>query len=158
VLAGSIRRALTLGLRKRPADEVILSQAQRFGLTAALARVDGLDGHIAEGARNLSSGEYRSLLLTRIALGDAPVLLLDEPDEGLDQLGLVQLRSFLRERDATVILVSHDWSLLGAMDKVCLVQDGRLVESGPPAQLKVNAGPTAKLFDSGSHEAHWTCL
>jgi ABC-type transport system involved in cytochrome bd biosynthesis fused ATPase/permease subunit len=157
VLAGSLRRALTLGLKRRPPDELIVSQARRFGLGAALARLGGLDGHIAEGARNLSTGEYRRLLLTRIALGNARMLLLDEPDEGLDQQGMAQVRRFLRERDATIILVSHDWSLLGAMDKICLVQDGRLVEAGSPAQLLANAGPTARLFDPGNQEACRTC-
>ncbi len=147
VLAGSLRRALTLGLRRRPADDIVISQARRFGLEPTLARVGGLDGRIAEGARNLSTGEYRRLLLTRVALGNAPVLLLDAPDAGLDQKGMAQLRRFLREREATIILTTHDWSLLGAMDRVCLLQDGRCVEAGSPAQLQADDGPTARLFD-----------
>ena len=107
LLAGSLRRALTLGLVRRPDDGTIIAGAQRFGLGPVLERLGGLDGHVSEGGRNLSDGERQRLLLARVALADAELLLLDEPDSGLDAAGFTALKDFLATSPATVVCVTH---------------------------------------------------
>ena len=115
LLAGSLRRALTLGLIRRPDDGKIIAGAERFGLGPVLARLGGLDGHVSEGGRNLSDGERQRLLLARVALAEAELLLLDEPDSGLDAAGFTALKDFLATSPATVVCVTHQpeagWSL-----------------------------------------------
>ena len=115
LLAGSLRRALTLGLARRPDDGKIIAGATRFGLGPVLERLGGLDGYVSEGGRNLSDGERQRLLLARVALTDAELLLLDEPDSGLDAAGFAALKDFLAASPATVVCVTHqpqaDWPL-----------------------------------------------
>jgi ABC-type transport system involved in cytochrome bd biosynthesis fused ATPase/permease subunit len=149
ILAGSLRRALTLGLRQRPADDVIIAAAARCGLAESVARLGGLDGRLSEAGRNLSAGEIRRVMLARGVLARAPLLLLDEPDDALDRHGRQLIPDLLHSLDSTVLLVSHDWSTLAGMDEVWFVDDGRRLESGSPQALALAGGPTARFFDLG---------
>jgi len=146
ILAGSLRRALTLGLAQRPGDDALQTAALRFGLNALLERLGGLDGRVAEGGRNLSSGERGRLLLARAALAAPRLLLIDATDTLLDPKGRYALRDLLREIDATVLLVTQDIALVCEMDAVWLMRNGRVVESGPPTDLLAGNGPTASFF------------
>ncbi len=146
ILAGSLRRALTMGGARRCGDAQVLAQATAFGLGDLLHRLGGLDGNLAEGGRNLSAGEARRVLLTRVALSGAKLLLLDEPDDTLDADGVELVARFLRETDATVLVVTHGLALARRMDHLWLVDGGRIVEAGPTAELLGADGPAAKFF------------
>ncbi len=148
ILAGSLRRALTMGVGGQIDDDRILAAAADFGLTDTIARLGGLDGRVAEAGRNLSSGEARRVLLTRAALSAAPLLLLDEPDDSLDADGVRLVERLIRAGDATALLVTHDPDLACRMDWLWFVADGRLVEAGPPDALLAGTGPTARFFGS----------
>jgi ABC-type multidrug transport system fused ATPase/permease subunit len=145
MLAGSLRRALTMGVAAHPDDAAIVAEAGAFGLGGVLARLGGLDGAVAEGGRNLSSGEARRLTLARAALSGAGLLLLDEPDDGLDAEG-GPLIARLLGRDATVLLVTHDPALARRMETVWFVEDGRVREIGAPGALLDGDGPAARFF------------
>ncbi len=147
ILAGSLRRALTMGLSPRPADTAIVRMAHRFELGDLLKRAGGLDGQISEGGRNLSSGEKKRVQLARAALSQRPLLLLDEPDEALDQAGRRQLRELIRTSPATVLMVTHDLTLLAACDEIWLLDKGRLVERGAPEQLPATKSWVARDFE-----------
>ncbi|MCI0548261.1 MAG: heme ABC exporter ATP-binding protein CcmA [Candidatus Rokubacteria bacterium] len=101
---------------------------------AALAAVE-LDGVADERARTFSAGMKRRLGLARILLGEARVLLLDEPWSGLDRQGQKWLAGFLggvRERGGTVVLATHSFGAgLAAADRVAILADGRLVLDRP---------------------------
>jgi ABC-type bacteriocin/lantibiotic exporter with double-glycine peptidase domain len=146
VLSGTLRRALTLGAKRRPDDRAIESAAKHFGLAAVLNRLGGLDGRVAENGRNLSTGECRRILLARTLLADAPLWLLDEPDDALDQAGRQALGQALAQTASTVMVVSHDWSTLSLCDEVWFMEDGCLVESGDPRDLLQHDGPIARFF------------
>ena len=77
ILAGSLRRALTLGCAKRPRDHLIVAACRDFELDNAVARLGGLDGHVAEGGSNLSEIERYRLLITRAALQKARLTLVN---------------------------------------------------------------------------------
>jgi ABC-type multidrug transport system fused ATPase/permease subunit len=146
ILAGSLRRALTMGASRRAPDAVIAARAQAFGLGGVLQRLGGLDGSLAEGGRNLSSGEARRVLLTRAALSNARLLLLDEPDDALDAEGAECVAAFVRSADATALVVTHDLALVRRMDALWFFEHGRLVEAGAPALLLGRDGPSARHF------------
>ncbi|MFT4198444.1 MAG: thiol reductant ABC exporter subunit CydC [Pseudoxanthomonas sp.] len=128
VFAGSMRENLAMG------DP----QADDARLWAALAQVrleqvvralrGGLDAWIGEGGRTLSDGQARRLALARALLRDAPLLLLDEPTEGLDvdtaQALLRDLATAAAGR--SVILVSHDRLPDGVVDARYVLAEGRL--------------------------------
>ncbi|WP_108883223.1 ATP-binding cassette domain-containing protein [Anderseniella sp. Alg231-50] len=132
ILAGSMRRALTMGSDDRPDDAAIVAQAQAFGLAQVLDRIGGLDGKVSEAGRNLSAGEIRRVLLTRAALSRPGLLLLDEPDDALDQDGPGLVDQLIRECGATTLVVTHNLEIAASMDEVWVVEDGDLVEVGEP--------------------------
>jgi ATP-binding cassette subfamily B protein/ATP-binding cassette subfamily C protein CydC len=131
VLRGSLRRALTLGLRKRPRDATVLSTARDFGLGPALERLGGLDGRVEEGGRNLSDGERRAVLLTRAALSRARLLLLDDPTAGLSAEQRTAALAMIDAAPGAVVVATHDAELAARADLVAVMRDGRLVAFGP---------------------------
>ena len=147
ILAGSLRRALTMGLSKVRGDEAIRAAAEVFGLKPVIARLGGLDGRVGEAGRTLSSGEVRRVLLTRAALAAPKLMLLDEPDDALDAEGVMLVDRLVRGSDATTLVVTHNLALARRMDELWFVQDGRIAEVGPPAAVLSGTGPTASFFD-----------
>ena len=145
ILAGSLRRALTLGMEPRPNDEMVESAASRHGLGSVLERLGRLDGRVAEGGRNLSSGEARRVHLVRAILAKPDLLLLDEPDDALDVEGRDRLRRLITESPATTLIVTHDLSLARLADVVWYVEAGRLRATGTPAELLNGAGRAARF-------------
>lgn len=133
ILAGSLRRALVMGADDRPDDAVIVAQAEAFGLAHVLERIGGLDGKVSEAGRNLSAGEIRRVLLARAALSRPGLLLLDEPDDALDQDGPGLVEQLVRDCDATTLVVTHNLDIAASMDEIWVIEDGELVETGEPA-------------------------
>ena len=127
ILAGSLRRALTMGSNAEHDDDTILRCAQSYGLGAAVERLGGLSGKVAEAGRNLSAGEIRRVLLTRAALSSTGLLLLDEPDDALDTDGMALVEKLVLDTSATTVLVTHNLELAAKMDEVWTVDEGRLV-------------------------------
>lgn len=138
ILKGSLRRALTMGVQGRPEDVDILAQAEVFGLGKVIARLGGLDGTVAEGGRNLSAGEIRRVLLTRTALSKPKLMLLDEPDDALDHEGPTLVQALVEGCDATTILITHNMQIAMMMDMLWVVEDGRIVQMGPPDMVLVD--------------------
>jgi len=137
ILKGSLRRALIMGVQSPPEDAAILDRATAFGLDRVIDRLGGLDGRVAEGGRNLSAGEIRRVLLTRAALSKPRLLLLDEPDDALDQDGPELVRALVTGCEATTLLITHNMRIAMMMDRLWLVQDGRITQTGTPDSLLV---------------------
>jgi ABC-type bacteriocin/lantibiotic exporter with double-glycine peptidase domain len=126
ILAGSLRRALTMGTSRRQDDSAILASADAFGLGPVLSRLGGLDGRVSEQGRNLSMGEAQRIRLARAALSGARVLLLDEPDAGLDEEGPELVLRLLAGSDATCVVATHHRALASAMDEIWTIRAGAL--------------------------------
>lgn len=135
ILAGTLRRALTLGCARRPPDTEVERVARVFGLGAVLDRLGGLDGRVGEGGRTLSSGEARRLLLARTALSGAGLILLDEPDDVLDAAAGGLLDGLMRETAATLVVATHDPRIAALMDEAWVLEDGRIVRRGPAHEV-----------------------
>jgi ABC-type multidrug transport system fused ATPase/permease subunit len=150
ILKGSLRRSLSMGCAHVPDDPTICRQATAAGLGLLLERLGGLDGTVAEGGRNLSSGEVRRILWTRALLSGADLVLLDEPDDALDPAGSEELWRALSDQPATTLVVTHNRALARRMDTIWLVEDGSVVASGPASDLCRSDGPIAGFF----HQHH----
>ncbi|MEM8855691.1 MAG: ABC transporter ATP-binding protein [Pseudomonadota bacterium] len=146
ILAGSLRRALTMGAPERPSDATIEACAEAFGLGPVLDRVGGLDGVVAEAGRNLSSGEARRLLLARVALSHPRLILLDEPDDALDPAARSLVEDVVLGTDATALIITHDLSLARKLDEVWLLHAGTLIVKGTPDEVLSGDGPVARHF------------
>ncbi|MEM7496856.1 MAG: ABC transporter ATP-binding protein [Pseudomonadota bacterium] len=126
ILAGSLRRALTMGGSNRPDDTAVTEMARHLGLGSVLDRLGGLDGRVGEGGRTLSSGEARRVLLTRAALSGAGLLLLDEPDDVLDADGPVLLARLFDATPASILYTTHDPRVAALGERVWRVENGQL--------------------------------
>jgi ABC-type multidrug transport system fused ATPase/permease subunit len=102
---------------------------------------------VGEGATRLSVGERQRLNLARAFLKDAPILLLDEPTSALDAdseaLVVASLLNLMKGR--TTLMVAHRLSTIGRVDKVLVLQDGKLIQQGSPAELKAKPGYYARV-------------
>lgn len=107
LLRGTIQSNIAYGSKTASEDDI--QQA------AARCGMDGLNPEspywletmVEEGGSNLSAGQRMRIILARAILGNPPVLLLDEPDNHLDEAGLEILESLIREYDGTILLTTH---------------------------------------------------
>lgn len=102
----------------------------------ALERV-GLQGLEDRGVFKMSGGERARVLLARVLAVEAPVLLLDEPLAGLDPEARLQAMELFREeaaRGAAVLVTVHDLATAAGCDRVLVLDRGRLVADGAPAE------------------------
>jgi ATP-binding cassette, subfamily C, type I secretion system permease/ATPase len=99
---------------------------------------DGYDTQIGEGGAVLSGGQRQRIALARALFGDPRVVVLDEPNANLDTAGEVALLASLKElkaRQVTVIMVSHNPSLMAALDKLLVLKNGSLELFGPSSAV-----------------------
>jgi putative ABC transport system ATP-binding protein len=120
--------------RGQPAPGVD-SEAVRQALTQA----EVSSAWLHRPASDLSGGQQQRVALARTLLTDPQVLLLDEPTSALDRptsLRLIGgLRQWVRERNRTLLLVTHDLELAALADRLLVLENGRIVEDGPAAEL-----------------------
>lgn len=150
VFSGTVRQALTYGINRTISDEELIAAAQSAGAWDLVEKMpSGLDATIAADGASLSGGQRQRLVLAREFLRNADVLLLDEPTSALDaQTALaVEKIIFRMFRGKTILLVTHDMSLVSGMDQIIVLQDGRTVGQGTYDQLLV----TCPLFQEMVH-------
>ncbi|MFF2960914.1 ABC transporter ATP-binding protein [Streptomyces sp. NPDC057963] len=110
---------------------------------------EGYDTVISTGTSRLSGGQLQRIAIARAMLRDAPVLLLDEPTTGLDRLAAQRILAPLRRlaEGRTTIVITHDLALAADADRILVLDEGRLVESGTHTQLLGRKGLYATLFE-----------
>ncbi|MDO7895316.1 type I secretion system permease/ATPase [Pseudomonas citrulli] len=133
LLAGSLRDNLTLGARYI-SDARMLEVAELTGVTElARQHPQGFDRPVGERGQLLSGGQRQAVLLARALLLDPPILLLDEPTSAMDNSSEDLLRQKLHTRvqGKTVLLVTHRTSMLSLVDRLLVLDNGRIVADGP---------------------------
>ncbi|CAI0699873.1 heme ABC transporter ATP-binding protein/permease CydC [Serratia entomophila] len=140
VFSNTLRENLRLAA-PAATDERLSEVLQQVGL-AKLLESEGLNAWLGDGGRQLSGGEQRRLGIARALLHPAPLLLLDEPTEGLDAETEQQILALLRRhcQDKTLILVTHRLYGLEHLDRICVMDDGQIVEQGDHAGLMRQQG------------------
>ncbi|EOW6612922.1 cysteine/glutathione ABC transporter ATP-binding protein/permease CydC [Vibrio fluvialis] len=140
ILNGSLRDNLSMA--KPHADDSELSaMLERVGL-GKLLEAPGLDTWLGDGGRQLSGGEKRRIGIARALLHNGPILLLDEPTEGLDKQTEQQIMALFQSHfeNKTVIFITHRLVELETMDAVCLIEQGEIVEHGSHQALLAQQG------------------
>ncbi|WP_431637334.1 thiol reductant ABC exporter subunit CydC [Dyella sp. KULCS107] len=115
-----------------------------------MALPEGYHTPLGESGTRLSGGQARRLAIARALLKDAPILLLDEPTEGLDAATARALCDSLASAmvGRTVLLITHQLGpLAGLVDEVAVLDAGRIVQRGSPAALAAVDGPYRALQD-----------
>ncbi|MBY8073668.1 cysteine/glutathione ABC transporter ATP-binding protein/permease CydC [Vibrio fluvialis] len=140
ILNGSLRDNLIMA---KPAanDSELSAMLERVGL-GKLLEAPGLDAWLGDGGRQLSGGEKRRIGIARALLHNGPILLLDEPTEGLDKQTEQQIMALFKSHfeNKTVIFITHRLVELETMDAVCLIEQGEIVEHGSHQALLAQQG------------------
>jgi ATP-binding cassette, subfamily B, bacterial len=129
----------------RPEVESAARRAQIHDFIRELPQ--GYDTLLGERGVNLSGGQRQRIALARAFLKDAPILILDEPTSALDAHTEEALLSALKDlmRARTTLIIAHRFSTVRLADRVVVLEHGRIVEQGAPAELLVRNGPYAAL-------------
>lgn len=153
LLHRSIRDNLRYGRPASTEQEIVraLVQARADGFIHDLGDREGrngLDAHVGERGVKLSGGQRQRVAIARMLLKDAPILVLDEATSALDS----EVESAIQEsldvlmQGKTVIAIAHRLSTIARMDRLVVMDRGRIVESGTHAQLLARAGLYARLW------------
>ncbi|GAA3805782.1 ABC transporter ATP-binding protein [Sphaerisporangium flaviroseum] len=135
--------------RPGASEAEIYQAAQAAHVTEfAEALPDGFDTLVGERGVKLSGGQRQRVALARAILRDAPILLLDEATSALDSESeiLVQEALWHLMRDRTAIVVAHRLSTVVRMDRLVVLDQGRIVEQGDHRELLQAQGPYARLW------------
>jgi ATP-binding cassette subfamily C protein/ATP-binding cassette subfamily C protein CydC len=154
VFAASVRANIALA-RPDAAAADLDAAARRAGLLGWItAQPAGWDTPITD--RRLSGGQRQRLLLARALLADPPVLLLDEPAEGLDLASADRLVTDLLGDSRTVVLVTHRLAPLTATDEIVVLDRGKVIQRGSHGELVERAGPYRDLWKAESRQGGYS--
>lgn len=131
--------------RRAEAHEFILTLRDHAGRT-------GYDAHLGERGVKLSGGQRQRIALARALLKDAPILILDEATSALDSEVEAHIQRALETamEGKTVIAIAHRLSTLAGMDRIVVMEDGRIAEQGSPEALLAKGGLYARFWNRQS--------
>ena len=133
---GTLRENLDMGrgMDRLTGDEQLIAALKRFGLDKMVqSHPLGLDLPIGEDGHGLSGGQKQIVGLARLTLRDPEVVLLDEPTSGLDDMTERAVLNAVADwaRDKTMVVVTHRPQVLPFVDRIIVLQQGRVVLDGP---------------------------
>ena len=133
--------AMRAAARNAEAEQFILELRDGMGRS-------GYDAHVGERGVKLSGGQRQRIAIARVMLKDAPILLLDEATSALDSEveAVIQRDLYRLMQGKTVIAIAHRLSTIAAMDRLIVLDKGRIVEQGSHAELLAGNGLYAKLW------------
>ena len=103
---------------------------------------EGLDTPVGEHGLRLSGGQAQRLAIARVFLKNPPILILDEATSALDTFAEAAVQEALARLSAgrTTLIIAHRLTTIRHATQICYLEDGRIVESGAPADLLARKG------------------
>ncbi|PTQ07464.1 type I secretion system permease/ATPase [Sphingomonas oleivorans] len=146
LFSGSVRRNIAIGAC-RPSDAGILRAAEIAGVHDFIKETpSGYDLILRERGEGLSGGQRQSITIARALVGDPSILVMDEPTSMMDPASEQRLLARLKDHvaDKTLIIITHRTSLLALVDRVIVMDRGRVVADGPKSILERSASRSAE--------------
>ncbi len=148
LFAGTVSENIAYGVSDAGAEQIRqaaqAAQAEEF----ILQLPGGYASMLQEGASNLSAGERQRIAIARAFLRSPPLLLMDEPTANLDTHSEQRIAAALQRlrQHRTIIMVAHRLAAARTADRIVVMQHGRVVETGTPADLLLLGGHYARLY------------
>ncbi|WP_234995172.1 ATP-binding cassette domain-containing protein [Ruegeria meonggei] len=141
LFSGTVRENINSGA-VRPLDRDLIHAGKVAGVEEFVAyNPNGYDLKLAERGEGLSGGQRQAIALARALIGRPPVLLLDEPTSAMDVKTEADVIKRLKQatEDTTMAIVTHRTSLLELVDRVIVIEGGRIAADGPKSLLAQHA-------------------
>ncbi|MEM7176202.1 MAG: type I secretion system permease/ATPase [Pseudomonadota bacterium] len=149
LFSGTVCDNIAIGAT-RPRDQEVVDAARIAGVEDFVARhPSGYDMQLGERGDGLSGGQRQAITLARALIGRPPVLLLDEPTSAMDvQTEAAVIGRLKREAaDQTTVIITHRTSLVDLVDRVIVIEDGRVGADGPKSLLARHVPPSARRLN-----------
>jgi ATP-binding cassette, subfamily B, multidrug efflux pump len=157
LLHRSVRENIVYGQPDATEDQMRAAAAKAEAADFIDSLVDpkgrkGYDAHVGERGVKLSGGQRQRVAIARVMLKDAPILLLDEATSALDSEVEVAIQASLYKlmEGKTVVAIAHRLSTIAAMDRLIVMDKGRIVEQGTHRELLARGGIYARLWEHQS--------
>lgn len=148
----SLRENIAYG-KPDASEEAIIRAAKLANAWEFIDKLpDRLDTMVGERGVKLSGGQRQRIAIARAILKDAPILVLDEATSALDSESEVYIQKALAElmKDRTSVVIAHRLSTIAKLDRIVVLQDGKIIEDGPHQELLSQNGVYASLW---SHQS-----
>ena len=145
--------------RRGASDAEVLAAAAAANCDEFVSRLaEGYATPIGENGARLSGGERQRIFIARALLKDAPIVLLDEATASLDIENETKVQAALSRLLAgkTVLVIAHRMRTVMGADKIVVLDDGRVVEQGAPAELRAAGGTFARMVELQGASASWS--
>jgi ATP-binding cassette subfamily B protein/subfamily B ATP-binding cassette protein MsbA len=147
----TVRENIAYGRPDATEDEIV-DAAKRAQADEFIQQMpNGYSSTVGERGQQLSVGQRQRIGIARAFLKNAPILLLDEPTSALDPATEAAIMETIKElmRGRTTLIATHRLATIHDVDRIVVLQHGRIAEQGTGAELLARGGVYAKLFTSG---------
>lgn len=145
--------------RKDATDEEVMQAARLANCDEFVSRLpEGYNSLIGENGSELSGGERQRISIARAFLKNAPIILLDEASASLDVENETAIQTALSRliKDKTVLVIAHRMRTVSGADKIVVLSDGVVKESGTPDELLARGGIFAQMVKTQTEGQSWT--